>query len=144
MNQDKALLDLELRLLVARHGKARIANTLSTIMEDVDLAAIGDQIKAYEERTKKNKARHRPNKSIEEMVRKADPAPSIAGIVERLARAYDKKEFLPEFRDVKRFLESRRVPTTKFRSRSDAFPAVLRVLAGCFPLRPVDRLDFVS
>ena len=75
------------------------------------------------------------------MVREADPAPSTARLVEKLARAYDERDFLPEFRNVKRFLESRQVATTKFRSRADALPAVLRILAICSPdeLRQLDE-----
>ena len=128
MTRDRTLLDLELRLLVARHGKAQIAKALSTI-EGVDVALIDDDIKSYERKKTKKGVQRRPEKSIEEMVRQANLRPATRDLVEKLARAYKERDFLPEFRDVRRFLESRRIFVGKFRSRSDAFPTLLRVLA---------------
>ena len=121
MTRDRTLLDLELRLLVARHGRAQIAKALSTI-EGVDVALIDDDIKSYERKKAKKEAQRRPERSIEEMVRQANPRHAVRDLVEKLARAYKERDFLPEFRDVRRFLESRRISVGKFRSRSDAFP----------------------
>lgn len=129
MSRNETLLDLEIRLLVARHGKARVSKVLSAI-GDVDLTVIDSGIKAYEDKSKRNKTQRRRRKSIEEMVRNANPDSLDAErLIAKLARAYEDKELLPAFREVKYFLESRGVPATKFRSRADALPAVLRVLA---------------
>lgn len=127
MTRNRTLLGLELRLLVARHGKAEIAKVLSTI-GDVDLAVVDDSLKDYERRRVKKEVRRTRRKSIEEMVRDANPPPKAKGLVEKLARAYDERDFLPELRDVRRFLESRRVSVSTLRSRSGALPTVLRVL----------------
>ena len=128
MNQDKALLGLELRLLIARHGKARVSEVLSSI-EDVDFAALDSDVKAYEEgNTKRRKTR--PRKSIDEMIQEASPENDDAErLIQKLALAYEDRRFLPGLRDVKHFLESRRTSAEKFRSRADALPAVIRVLA---------------
>ena len=128
MTRDKTLLSLELRLLVARHGKAQVTKALSTI-GDVDLAAVNDDIKGYERKRTPKGTRRGRRKSIEEMMREANPRPAARGLVEKLARAYDERDFLPELRDVRRFLESRGVSVSTLRSRSDALPTVLRVLA---------------
>lgn len=128
MTRDRTLLGLEIRLLVARYGKARVVKALSTI-DDVDLAGLHDDITGYERKRTRSGARRRPRRSIEEMVREANPPPASQGTVERLARAYDERDFLPELRDVRRFLEARGVSVGAFRSRSDALPTVLRVLA---------------
>ena len=73
MNQDKALLGLELRLLIARHGKARVSEVLSSI-EDVDIPALDSDVKTYEEgRPRRRTARPRPRKSVDEMIREANP-----------------------------------------------------------------------
>lgn len=129
MSRNETLLDLELRLLIARHGKTRVSEVLSAI-GDVDLTVIDTGIKDYEEKAKRNKTQRRPRKSIEEMVQNANPDSLDAKrLIEKLARAYENKEFLPELREVKHFLESRRIPVAKFRSRADALPTVLRVLA---------------
>lgn len=128
MNQDKALLGLELRLLIARHGRARVSEVLSTI-EDVDFAALDSDVKAYVGgRARKRKTR--PRKSIDEMIREANPDSGDAGrLIQKLALAYEDRRFLPELRDVKHFLQSRYTSAEKFRSRTDALPAVIKVLA---------------
>ena len=129
MSQVKTLLDLELRLLIAQHGKTRVSKALSAI-GDVDLTEIDGEIKAYEDKTKRKNTQRRSRKSIEEMVQDANPdSPDAKRLIEKLAYAYEYKEFLPELREVKRFLESRRVSVAKFRSRADALPTVLRLLA---------------
>ena len=157
MNQDEALLHLELRLLVARYGKGRVAKTLSEMgfanrastevvryrksgnvwilseIESVDFTAIETGISAYEDRSKRNKANRKPNKkSIEELVREVSPPnPEVAFLLEKFARAYEKNEFLTELREVRRFLASRGRPISRIQSRKTALPIVLRVLADC-------------
>ena len=131
MNQDKDLLKLNLSLLVAQYGKTRVSEALSAI-EDVTLTAIRDEISTFGKRARTRTAQRRPRKSIEEMIREAKPdSPQAESIIERLARAYESKEFLPELREVKRFLDSRSISPTKLRSRADALPAVVGVLAQC-------------
>lgn len=129
MNSDKVLLGLELRLLIARHGKARVSEVLSSI-EDVGLAALDSDVRAYEGRAKRNKARTRPRKGIDEMIREANPEdPGAEHLLRKLVFAYKDRQFLPGLRDVKHFLESRCTSAVKFRSRADALPAVIQVLA---------------
>ena len=129
MNQNKELLGLEIRLLIARHGKARINEVLSS-MEDVDLATLDADVKAYEGRARKSKARPRSRKNIDEMIQETNlENPDAEHLIRKLVLAYEDRQFLPEFRDVKRFLDSRRTLDVKFRSRADALPAVIQVLA---------------
>ncbi len=131
MNRNQSLLDLELRLLIARYGKTEVAKALSGI-GSTDLTAIKAGVEDYEDGAKRSKAQRRTEKSIEEMVREVNPLnPDVAHLLEKLARAYENKEFLPELREVKRFLEARDIPTLKIRSRRNAFPIVLQVLAPC-------------
>ncbi|MXX38435.1 MAG: hypothetical protein F4Y91_09485 [Gemmatimonadetes bacterium] len=131
MNRNQTLLDLELRLLIARYGKKKITKALSEI-GSTDLPVIKAGIEDYENGAKRSKAQHRTEKSIEEMVREVNPVnPDIAQLLEKLARAYKNKEFLPELRKVKQFLEYRDIPTSKIRSRRDALPIVLQALAPC-------------
>lgn len=133
MNRNQTLLDLELRLLIARYGKTRVAEALSGIgSTGTDLSAIKAGIEDYENGAKRIKAQRRTEKSIEEMVREINPGDSdIAHLLEKLARAYENKEFLPELREVKRFLEDRDISASKIRSRRDALSTVLKVLAPC-------------
>ena len=133
MNQDKDLLGLELRLLIARHGKARINEALSS-MEDIGLTTLDADVRAYEGRTRRSKARPRSRKSIDDMIREANlENPNAEHFIRKLALAYEDRQFLPELREVKRFLESRLTSAAKFRSRADALPAVIKVLAQTEP-----------
>ena len=133
VNQDKDLLGLELRLLIARYGKAKINEVLSS-MEDIGLATLDADVRAYEGRTRRNKARPRSRKSIDEMIQEANPEnPDAEHLIRKLAFAYKDRQFLPDLREVKRFLEFRRTSAVKFDSRADALPAVIRVLAQTEP-----------
>ena len=129
MSRDDTLLELELRLLIAQHGKTRVSKALSAIGE-VDLSVIDNGIRAFEDRAKRKNGQRSSKKSIEELVHEAKPNSLDAKrLIEKLAHAYENKEFLPELRKVKHFLESRSIPVTRIRSRADALPRVLRVLA---------------
>lgn len=128
MARDKALLHLELRLLVARYGSAEVAGALSTI-EGVDIAALDSDIRGYAKKKAKTRARRHHEKSVEDLVILTNPPPAVRDLVEKLAHAFRKREFLPQLRHVRRFLESRRIAVSKFRSRSDALPTLLRVLS---------------
>jgi hypothetical protein len=131
MNQDEIFLDLSLRLLVVQHGKMRVTEALSAI-KDVDTAVIRSEIETCEDQVKRKIARQRSRKSIEETIRDAKPdSPGAQSVIERLVLAYERKEFLPELRDVRRFLESRLPSPVRLRSRADALPVVVGVLARC-------------
>ena len=156
MNQSQTLLDLELRLLVARHGKDRVAKTLSkieggeraasevrrytrrgnewvlTTSENVRRPSIEAEVSAYEDSAKRNRAKRQLKVSIEDMVREVGPSNSeVARLLSRLARAYEKRVFLPDLQEIRRFLASRGKPTTRVLSRRSLLPTVLQVLAQC-------------
>ena len=143
MDQDKTFLDLNLRLLVAQYGKVRVSEALSAIdIGDVAPTEIWNGIVTFEERSKTRTVRRRAKKSIEEIIRDAKPDNTEAeSIIEGLARAYENREFLSELRDVRRFLDSRSTSPTKLRSRADALPMVVGMLARCEldELRSLDR-----
>ncbi len=143
MNQDKTLLDLNLRLLIAQYGKIRVREALSAIdIGDATPAAIQNEIDSFRGRVKTKTVRRRTKKSIEGMIRDAKPDSTEAeSIIEGLVRAYESREFLPEFHDVRRFLDSRSTSPTKLRSRADALPTVVGMLARCEldELRSLDR-----
>ena len=146
MNKNDTVLDLSLRLLVAQHGRARVIEALSAIQE-VDLDAVRSEIEACGNKARRSKAQRLPRKSLEEEIREAQPVSDEAEVVIRsLVHAYENKEFLPELRDVRRFVEAHSaVPTksvpSKLRSRADALAAVIGVLARCSldELRLLDR-----
>lgn len=131
MNQDDAVLDLYVRLLVVQYGKLRVSEALSAINE-VDPAAIRSEIETRGNKAKKGKTRRLRRRSLEEVIQDADPgSPEAEGVIRSLAHAYENKEFLPELRDVRRFLEARSIPLANLRSRADALPAVIGALTRC-------------
>lgn len=121
------LLSLEARLLVARYGRRRVLETLAAI-GNIDLAVIQREIEAYEVKGKNKKPTRRRN-SVGELLKKANLNEDTRPLVEKIAYAYENKEFLPELKKVKRFLESQGIKTDKLRSRADALPKVIDVLA---------------
>jgi hypothetical protein len=125
VNQYK-ILQLEIRLIIARYGKRRVLEEIAVI-EDVDMVAIERDIEQIEARVKKKKQRKK--KSISELIEDAGLNDDVRVIVEKLAYRYDAKEFLPQLRDVKRFLETSDIPAGKIRSRLGALPKVIVVLA---------------
>lgn len=130
MNRD-ALLDLELRILVARHGHREVLDGLSRIKQ-ASAATLDSDVKAFEEAAERNRRRVRrgSRKSVEEIVRGLKPINDEVGrLVEKLGIAYETRTFLPVLRDVKAFLERKGVPAVRIRSRAEALPTILDTLS---------------
>ena len=138
-----ALLDLELRVLVARHGHKRVSDTLSRIGE-IDPSALASVAAALEATEKKKSARKRSArvvKSVDELICDLDTvAPAVRELLGKLGHAYEAKTFLPALRQVRHFLEGRGGDGLKFRSRRDALPAVLSALSRL----PVEELRLID
>ena len=142
MNRD-ALLDLELRILVARYGRREVLDALSRIKQ-TSAATLDSDVKAFEEATGRNRrpVRRGPRRSVEEIVRGLNPVNDEAGkLVEKLGIAYETRAFLPVLRDVKAFLERKGVPAVRIRSRAEALPTILDTLSrlSTEELRSIDR-----
>lgn len=138
-----ALLDLELRVLVARHGHKRVSDTLSRIGE-VDPSALASVAAALDATENKELARRkspRAAKSVDELICDLDPlAPAVRELLGKLGHAYDARTFLPALRQVRSFLESMGASGLRLRSRRDALPAVLRALSRL----PVEELRLID
>jgi hypothetical protein len=127
VSQD-ALIKIEVRLLAARYGRRRVIEALAAI-DNVDLAVIESEIEKFEAKAKQRRQKQRRRKGVPELIEQVDLPDNSRQIVERMAYAYEEKQFLPVLRDVKRFLESQGVAANKLRSRLDALPRVIEVLA---------------
>lgn len=131
------ILRLHVQLLLAQYGREQVQEALTESVE-VDLSAVQDELKslsALAPRNAKSKRRRR-RKSPGELIQAMGLDPEIEPLVERVAAGYEGKEFLPELWRVRKFLESEGVDASRLRSRADALPKVLAVLAN----RPADRL----
>lgn len=125
-----SLLDLEMRLLVARHGREEVSRTLSRIAH-VDVAALDSDLRAFESETRKKPRRtRRPRKTANELLAKLDIADlQVRKLMQELGTAYEDRKFLPILRDVRTFLEAKGISTAKIRSRADALAVVLNALS---------------
>lgn len=132
-----AFLNRQVRLLVSRYGRDQVLEALSDAGE-----AERPQRRpatAARSRPKGPPARRprRPRKTPLEVVESAQVDPDIRPVMEQIALAYEAREILPEPWRVKDFLESEGLDRAKVRSRAEALPKVVSVLAK----KPRTRLE---
>jgi hypothetical protein len=119
-------LRLEVRLLVLRYGKQQVLRALAAV-GDQTIDDLEQQIAAAESNRKK-KTRKAPLTAVELAAVESKDKPIIAETLRRLAIAFDNRAFLPQLRDVERFLERGGSPKKKFKSRAAAAPALFHAL----------------
>lgn len=129
-----AFLNRQVRLLLARYGREQVMEALSNAGE-VELPQ--RRSAAARSRPKNPPARHprRPRKSPPEVVEAARVRPEVRPVIERIAVAYEAREILPEPWRVKDLLRSEGLDPRRVRSRADALPKVVAVLAKKAPER---------
>lgn len=119
-------LALRTKLLVAEYGRKRVIAALAEA-EDAEFETIEREVDAVRERRSN---RHRRPKALPELLKEAKIDSATFSLVERIARAYANKRYLPELWRVRRFLESHGVDASKVRTRTVALPMVIRALGG--------------
>lgn len=135
MNQ---VLNLQIQLLLHQHGRKDVIEALA-IVEDADLASIQNEIQSL--RNKRRGKIHgsgnadgrktRRRESAKELIKEVQLEPDAKSLVEQIALAYERKEFLPELRHVRQYLEEAGKDASKLRLRVEALPEVIAVLATC-------------
>ncbi len=117
-------IQLEVRLLLLKYGRKKLLHALASLSDQLP-ADIEKQIQAMERKT-----RVRPQKptAVELADAESKQREEIAEPLRNLAIAYQNKTFLPQLRDVQRFLD-RLAPPGKLKSRDAAAPALFRALA---------------
>lgn len=153
------ILNLQVQLLLAQHGRRRVIEAVADA-DGADLESIQKELDAMRTRsegrakptgkTRRKKeldamrarseggtkpTRKTRRKSARELIEAARIDPGVKPLVERIATGYEDKEYLSELWRVKRFLESEGVDVTRIRSRADALPRVIEVLANRSPER---------
>ena len=135
MNQ---MLNLQVQLLLAQYGRKQVLEVLA-VVDGVDLAHVQRELQSararLEDKAKKKRSTRRRN--AQELVEAAKPSSDVRPLVEKIALAYERKECLSELWRVRKFLESEGVDASKLRSRTDALPKLIAVLAT----RPRDKLE---
>ncbi len=135
MNQ---VLNLQLQLLLHQHGRKDVMEALA-IVEDEDIASIQNEIQSLRDK-RRSKARRSGNatggktrrrESAKELIEEVHLEPDAKSLVEQIALAYERREFLPELRHVRQYLEEAGKDASKMRFRVEALPEVIAVLATC-------------
>ena len=131
------LLDLELKLLMLKHGRGRLLESLAHL-EDTTPEQIERLIGEVD--LAKQKKRRREPISLDSLVERlglGDPAHKERILA--LGREYERGRFLPQLRDVVRFLQ-RNGMNVRGKSRRELLPRVLSVLAAA-PVRVLEEIE---
>jgi hypothetical protein len=120
-------LDYEVALLLAKHGKTAVLNALSR-----KLQLTPEQLEAILQTPLNDKLPSRSKKNpfaLDLVAQLAQEHPNKAHLLKTLHDRFGNKTFLPELRDVKRFLEQHDRSPQSSKSRAETLPTVLRLLA---------------
>jgi hypothetical protein len=119
------LLELQLELLVLRHGRRGVIEAL-TAAAGMTIEEIETAIASTERRAKGRSAPPSP----EAIARQAFAGRAgVLPTVLQLLAAYENKTFLPQLRDVQRLVQKSGVTRTRLRSRASAVGAMIKALA---------------
>ena len=137
MNQ---ILNLQIQLLLAQYGRKQVLEVLAAV-DGFDLAHIQRELQSARARleAKARKRRNTRRKSAQELVETANLNSDVKPLIEQIALAYEGRELLSELWRVREFLESEGVDASKLRSRADALPKLIAVLAN----HPREKLEEV-
>jgi hypothetical protein len=122
------LLDLELRLLLARHGRDRVIAALARV-SDTSPEEIEETLREFERST--SRRRVKPQKTVRAIL--ADlkiPSKKIFDLVSEAAGLLEAKVIFPNRREVIAFLRKHGIDRSGAKSRREALPQVLRILSS--------------
>lgn len=133
-----AALNRKVRSLLARYGREQVLKAVA----DAEGAELSQRRATPATRPPPKvppteKRVGKPRRSPLEVVEAAQVDPEIRPVMEQIALAYEAKEILPEPWRVRNYLESEGVDPARIRSRADALPKVVAVLAA----KPRERLE---
>lgn len=124
----KDYLQLHLSLLLAQYGELGVieglAPLLGTSLDDLQ-ARLNDVQKVGHARSRKQKAPSMTGASIEALITEH---PEKAEVLRKIQARFVARTFLPELRDVRRFLDRHGQPSSSLKKRDDGFTRVAREL----------------
>lgn len=134
-----ANLNRQVQSLLARYGRKQVLEALANAeATEAPKRRTAGTARTLPKNSPAGRAR-RPRKTPLEVVEAARVAPEVRPVIERIALAYEAKEILPEPWRVKHFLAREGLDPDKVRSRADALPKVVEVLAN----KPRERLEIL-
>jgi hypothetical protein len=120
------LLQLEMQLLVLRHGRRAVLQALAQLGNHT-LEEVESEI--WELEARKTTRKPKPVTADTVIAKAFSERPSDIPLVEALVRDYENKVFLPQLRDVQRFLDRIGGTRGRLKSRSTALPQLIKSLA---------------
>jgi hypothetical protein len=125
------LLELELQIMVIRHGRDRVLASLAQLgsqsVEDLER-----EISIYTEQRISGKKVPGPMLSAAELVDEATrDRPETRELVALLCTRFQNRNFLPQLKDVVRFLDKHGMTHGKLKSRASSLQMVVDGLARC-------------
>ena len=126
MNDD--ILALELRLLILRYSRRRIIDALARL-EDQTPEEVENELNIALERETRRKLKPKQRPTTDLIAHACQDRPEIAEAVTTLANRFENRTFLPQLRDVVRFLDRSGISHGKLKSRRASTPKVVAALA---------------
>jgi hypothetical protein len=126
------LLQIDVRLLVLRYGRQRILKVLAGLGEQTP-EELERELRALEQRSNVHRATKQRLSLSEVVAFESRERPEIAEPLRTLAVKFENRTFLPNLRDVQRFLDRMGASQGTAKSRAAAGPALIRALSKLKP-----------
>jgi hypothetical protein len=121
-------LDIDVQILVLRYGRQKVLTALSRLVEQTP-AELEQQLQILGHKSSVGRKKE-PNPSLVDVATsECRGLTEIQEPLRVLALAFENRTFLPNLRDVRRFLDRGGASPQKFKSRAIAGPAVIRALS---------------
>lgn len=127
MISSQKFLDYEVALLLVKYGKNSVLGALGKQLE-----LTPDQLETLLQSPPARKSNARPKRSpslIDLVTRLVQQHANKADALRKLCARLENRTFLPELKDVRRFFDRHGQPLGSTKSRSEALPRVLKLLA---------------
>lgn len=123
----KEILNIEIELLIVKYGYKNILESLSKI-KGISIDEIESSIASLQKKSAMRKPTRK--KSVIEVAEDVISGAEHYASLHELAIKYQSKEFLPQLKDVRRFLERSGIKSNKLKSRLNSTKKVFEFLRG--------------
>ena len=132
------LLEIDVRLLVLRYGRQRVLNVLARLSEQT-MEQLEQQLRAIEQKPKAGRTKKSKQSLIDVVASEYRERPDIAEPLRAIAVRFENRVFLPNLRDVHRFLDRIGASQGTLKSRAVAGPVLIHELSK-LPREELHRL----
>lgn len=126
----RELVDIEIAILILRYGRSRVLRAIAGLQEQ-SVEEIEQRVQALARKAEKPK-RSKPSLIGLAEIQVAE-RPGSGDLLRLLVTRFESRTFLPQLRDVERFLEKIGAPHRKLRSRAAAGPLLVHALGRLSP-----------